>query len=279
MSRLKKSLSACLFFAGIFLFAYPVIGHVAARNQQLAAINGYQQAMDTCPDDEKEAARKRAAAYNRMIFHSYSGEIYADAEAPITVDDYYDILNTGSIMGYLEIPKINVYLPIYHGISEDVLLKGVGHLSNSAFPIGEPDSHCLLTGHRSLPDAKIFTDLDQMETGDLFSVHILDEELLYEVDRLTIIEPDDTSFLIPEKGKDYITLMTCTPYNVNTHRLLVRGKRVLSAASTASSSDPVTDTGSSRPDTSDATIIIWLLAMMTVSGFLIHYSEKRKKRG
>ncbi len=142
-------------------------------------------------------------------------------------DNYTQILDYANhMMGYIEIPKISVYLPIYHGTSDDVLAKGIGHMSQTAFPIGGESTHAVLTGHTALPNAKLFTDLTELVEGDVFYIQILGETLAYEVDQIKVVDPEDTSDMQAEKGKDYVTLITCTPYAVNTHRLLVRGERI-----------------------------------------------------
>ena len=130
------------------------------------------------------------------------------------------------MMGVLEIPCIEVELPIYHGIAEDVLQKGVGHISQTAFPVGGEGNHTVLSTHRGLPDARLFTDLDELEPGDAFYIRVLGNNLAYEVDQVEVVDPGDVSLLKPEEGKDYVTLLTCTPYGINSHRLLVRGSRV-----------------------------------------------------
>lgn len=139
--------------------------------------------------------------------------------------DYDKMLAVTDAIGYLEIPKLDIYLPIYHGLEEKVLSKGIGHMPDSSLPVGGSSTHCVLSGHSGLPAAKLLTDLDQMETGDIFVLHVLDEVLTYEVDQISVVLPDDFSLLQIEKGEDYVTLLTCTPYGINSHRLLVRGSR------------------------------------------------------
>jgi sortase A len=143
----------------------------------------------------------------------------------IGYNDTLDITGTG-IMGYIDIEKIGVELPIYHGVDQGVLQIGVGHLEGSSLPVGGENTHCILTGHRGLPSAKLFTDLDEMKIGDKFTVTVLDRVLTYEVDQIKVVLPEDTSELTIREGKDYCTLVTCTPYGINTHRLLIRGVRV-----------------------------------------------------
>lgn len=143
-------------------------------------------------------------------------------------DNYGEVLNIGGdgVMGYVEIPKADIYLPIYHGTDEETLQNGAGHLEVTALPIGGKNRHPVISAHRGLPSAELFTRLDEMETGDLFFLHILDRTLAYQVDRISVILPEELSLLTPEEDKDLVTLLTCTPYAVNTHRLLVRGSRI-----------------------------------------------------
>ena len=167
---------------------------------------------------------EEAAIYNRNLLRRDNG--YALTESLET--DYYDLLNVGGsgIMGYIDIPSIHVHLPIYHGTSDAVLEVAVGHLDWSSLPVGGEGTHCLLSGHRGLPSARLFTDLDQLAVGDYFTIHVLDRVLTYEVSKILIVEPHETQNLIIEEKKDLVTLITCTPYGVNSHRLLVQGHRV-----------------------------------------------------
>lgn len=167
-----------------------------------------------------EAARQ----YNDSLFER--GEnFFLPEERRAEYESLLNVSNLG-VMGYIEIPKLSVSLPIYHGTSDSVLQVAVGHLDWTSLPVGGESTHCVISGHRGLPSAKLFTDLDRMNVGDTFTLRILDEVLTYEVDRILIVLPEETEPLLIEEGKDYCTLVTCTPYAVNTHRLLVRGRRV-----------------------------------------------------
>ena len=172
---------------------------------------------------EKEGMIEDASEYNDYLLSKLN-------RYSVTKEEklwYESLLNVnGSIMATIEIEKIKVNIPIYHGDSEEVLQKGVGHVSASSLPIGQSTSHCVVMGHRGLPTARLFTDLDQLEIGDIFSIHIFDEELIYEIDQIKIVLPDNMDDFKFEKDKDYVTLVTCTPYGVNTHRLLIRGIRI-----------------------------------------------------
>ena len=151
--------------------------------------------------------------------------VMTQGDAEITGTSYADIIGIGESLGYITIPKINVNLPIYEGTDDIVLSKGVGHMSMTSYPLGGESTHCVLTGHRGLPEAVLFTDLDQLEIGDKFYLHTLDEVLAYQVDQIKVVLPTETSDLEIVEGEDYCTLVTCTPYGINSHRLLVRGTR------------------------------------------------------
>lgn len=206
-----------LLAAGAGLLAYPTV------SSYINQING-SQAMQVLADtlavtDEGELQRHRelAEGYNRALRE-------VDGEAP---GDYGQILNFGNgVMGSLEIPAISVSLPVYHGTGDEVLSRGVGHMPETAFPIGGEGNHAALVGHTGLPSARLFDDLVKLETGDTFTVSILGEQLSYCVDQILVVEPQDSQALAPAAGADYCTLVTCTPYGVNSHRLLVRGTRI-----------------------------------------------------
>lgn len=160
---------------------------------------------------------ERAQQYNEAL---YQGEA-------VSVAGYGDLLAVTDAIGYLEIPKLNVYLPIYHGLEEETLQKGIGHIPETSLPVGGASTHCVLSGHSGLPAARLLTGLDEMKEGDRFYLHVLDQTLAYEVNQVTVVLPEETEQIRIAEGKDYVTLQTCTPYGVNTHRLLVRGERTL----------------------------------------------------
>ena len=176
----------------------------------------------------------KANAFNDTIIHNnIFGDVFGENGDDIKNTEYWQILNVGNdgVMGYVSIPKINVKLSIYHGTADDVLQTGIGHLNGTKLPIGGESTHSVLAAHRGLPSARLFTDIDQLERGDMFYIHVLDETLAYQVDQiLDMVDKDDNETLQKalqiEEGQDYVTLFTCTPYGVNSHRLLVRGTRV-----------------------------------------------------
>lgn len=222
-----KILAALLFLVGFVILVYPLFSNLwnERRNRQL--ISEYQEEIVQAAGADYSEWFSKAEAYNQTL----TGKEIPDAFAFNTQEEDEDYLSQLSIyndgiMGYLEIPKISVNLPIYHTASQEVLDKGIGHIQGSALPVGGESTHCVLSAHRGLPSAAMFTDLDLLEKGDHFYLHVLDRILAYEVDQIKEVKPEETSDLSVSKGEDLVTLVTCTPYGVNTHRLLVRGHRV-----------------------------------------------------
>ena len=210
--------------AGLSLMLYPSFSNWWNSSRQTQVITRYAEAVASLDDEEYEPILESARKYNADLltrFNSYLLE--GDLE-----QRYWQELNFSGdgIMGYVEIPGINVMLPIFHGTEETVLQRAIGHLEWSSLPTGGESTHCVISGHRGLPSAKLFTDLDQMVIGDYFLIHVLNETLTYEVDQIRIVLPNETEDLLIQEGEDLCTLFTCTPYGVNTHRLLVRGRRV-----------------------------------------------------
>lgn len=207
------------FLAGIAILAYPFVSNYINELHSSHVIQQLEQALENTNATELKRQRKLAEQYNESLRNPSES-----SECPY---EYNEILNfPGGIMGYIDIPAINVHLPIYHGTEEDVLAKGVGHLPGTAFPIGGVGNHSVLTGHTGLPSARLFTDLTKLSVGDFFYINILGETLVYEVDQIKTVLPSEVSELLPTAEKDYCTLVTCTPYGVNSHRLLVRGRRI-----------------------------------------------------
>ena len=211
------------FLVGICILLYPAISDYWNSKTQSQAINNYESVLDNLKAEEYETLFAQAHAYNQALYEtSYPLVDYKN------VPGYYDTLSItdNDMIGYLKIDRIGVELPIYHGTSEAVLNKGVGHLEGSSLPVGGENTHCVMSAHRGLPSSKLFTDLDRMEPGDTFQIIVLDQVLTYQVDLVKVIEPTDLSNLQIIEGGDYCTLFTCTPYGINTHRLLVRGARI-----------------------------------------------------
>ena len=211
------------FLVGICILLYPAFSDFWNSKTQSRAITDYESVLDNLDENEYIAIFERAHAYNKALYETnYPLMDYKN------VPGYYDTLRItdNDMIGYLKIDRIGVELPIYHGTSDDVLNRGVGHLEGSSLPIGGENTHSIMSAHRGLPSSKLFTDLDRMEIGDTFQIIILDQVLTYQVDFIKVIEPTDVSDLQIIEGGDYCTLFTCTPYGINTHRLLVRGVRI-----------------------------------------------------
>ena len=209
---------------GLSLLLYPTISDWWNSFHQSRAIASYVETVEELDDDAYAQLWEDAQAYNEALSQDNS-RFQTSEEESVRYNELLNLSGTG-IMGYVEIPSIDVALPIYHGTDEAVLQVAVGHIEGSSLPVGGPGTHTVLSGHRGLPSATLFTDLDQLDMGDVFLLHVLGETLTYQVDQIRIVEPDDVSLLALEEGEDLCTLVTCTPYGVNSHRLLVRGYRV-----------------------------------------------------
>lgn len=229
----KKNLNIkliVLFLAGLSLLLYPLISNEWNTYRQSKLISTYEQVIEEKQEEiDYTAEWDRAHAFNQALLPSILPDSFAIAAASDEPDEEYmaclNLAGDGT-MGYVEIPKIDIKIPIYHTVSDEVLQMAAGHLEGSSLPVGGSDTHTVISAHRGLPSAALFTGLDRLEAGDHFLFYILDEILCYEVDQITIVEPEETEALAVEPGKDFATLLTCTPYGVNSHRMLVRGHRV-----------------------------------------------------
>jgi len=211
---------------GLSVISYPSLSNYLAELNGSRVMQNYDQAVSDKDSSDLQAEWDAAETYNQNLTGSPVHDPFLEGSGMAMSEDYTSVLDVDGVMGYLEIPKISVNLPIYHGTSDDVLRKGVGHLEGSTLPIGGVSRHAVLTGHSGLVQAKLFTDLIRMQIGDMFYIHVLGQTLAYQVDQIKVVEPNDTSDLVRVAGEDYCTLLTCTPYGVNSHRLLVRGTRV-----------------------------------------------------
>lgn len=210
-----------LFLLGLGLVAYPMISSHYTERHQSQVYTQYQEVVEKAGGEELDTARAEAEAYNELLA---SGATAAELEAL----DYDSLLNLAGngIMGYIEIPAIDVLLPIYHGVGEDSLERGAGHMPSTSLPIGGRGTHTVISAHSGMATARMFTDLEQLEEGDFFYLHVLDGTLSYEVDQILVVKPYQIDALKIDREQDYVTLITCTPYGVNSHRLLVRGHRI-----------------------------------------------------
>ena len=213
-----------ILLTGLSLLLYPSVSNYWNSLHQTKAIAKYAEDVVNLDNDTYDQLWQDAASYNQSLLTRSNPYLLSD-EQKAEYDRLLDVSGLG-VMGYIEIPSIDCSLPIYHGTEESVLQIAVGHLEWSSLPVGGESTHCVLSGHRGLPSAKLFTNLDKLQAGDIFMLRVLDEVLTYEVDQILIVEPQETGALRIEEGKDYCTLVTCTPYGINTHRLLVRGHRI-----------------------------------------------------
>ena len=232
--KISGILFGLMFLLGFAILIYPTVSNQWNTYRQNQLISSYEELIGKMAEEDFTKEWEKANAFNDTIIHNnIFCDVFGENGDDIKNTEYWQILNVGNdgVMGYVSIPKINVKLSIYHGTADDVLQTGIGHLNGTKLPIGGESTHSVLAAHRGLPSARLFTDIDQLERGDMFYIHVLDETLAYQVDQiLDMVDKDDNETLQKalqiEEGQDYVTLFTCTPYGVNSHRLLVRGTRV-----------------------------------------------------
>lgn len=227
----RIGITAGIIIGGILLILYPFVSNYLYEHQQEQIIFNYTEEVNQMDEQKQKEALDRARQYNEALGKSavvLTDPFDEEAFKSDVLNEYSGVLNVygDGIMGYIEIPKISVFLPIYHGTEARTLEEGIGHLENTSLPIGGEGTHCVLSGHTGLSDKRLFTDLEMLEKGDCFYIQVLGEHLAYRVDQILVVEPQETEALRITEGKDYLTLVTCTPYGVNSHRLLVRGVRV-----------------------------------------------------
>jgi len=279
---MKKQLSTAflllILLTGISLLLYPTVSNWWNSYHQSRAIVNYAEETSGMEESVKTELLERARAYNRALAAKAPRWLLSDEEW----EDYLsqlDVTGTG-IMGYIEIPQIECSLPIYHGTGEEVLSAGVGHIEGSSLPVGGAATHAVLSGHRGLPSAKLLTNLDRLTEGDVFYLHVLEETLAYEVDQIVTVEPDDLEELNIQEQQDYCTLVTCTPYGINSHRLLVRGHRVV----VPEQADNEPQQGTEEPQPSGRRLPPQLIAAMVslvvlvFIGWLFYRKQKRKAK-
>ena len=258
--------------AGALLLLYPTVSDYWNSFHQSRAIASYAEQVADLDDNTYDQIWADARAYNETLDNSTSRFVMTEEQKKI----YEALLNIAdnSVMGYIEIPKIKCNLPIYHGTDEAVLQIAIGHVQGSSLPAGGESTHCVLSGHRGLPSAKLFSDLDQLTEGDVFLLRVLDETLTYEVDQIRTVLPDELDDLAIEEGKEYCTLVTCTPYGINSHRLLVRGHRVENQAS-ASTIRVTADAMQIEPLLIAPLVAVPMLLVLLVMVLIPHRTKKK----
>ena len=264
-----------ILFIGLSLLLYPSISDFWNSQHQSRAIAVYSEQVAQIDEDRYDELWSAALEYNQSLLERPNSFVLSEEQK----EKYEALLDVGGngVMGYIEIPSIDVSLPIYHGTDEAVLQIAVGHLEWTSLPVGGSGSHCVLSGHRGLPSARLFTDLDKLSEGDIFIFRVLDEVLTYEVDQIRIVEPQDIDTLLIEEGKDLCTLVTCTPYGINSHRLLVRGHRIENTPETISIR-VTADAMQIEPLIVAPIVAIPLLIMMLILLLSRGSGEKKKKR-
>lgn len=228
--KLRGLVRLLIILLGVGILVYPSLSEYLSERNASRATASYDDTVQKLEKQQMDELLAQAQAYNRQLADAASGKapLSDDNGNPVTPENYWDLLNLNAagMMAYITIPRLDTTIPIYHGTEEAVLQVGVGHLQNTSLPVGGESTHAALSGHRGLPTASLFTDLDQMQVGDQFYIKVLDRTLAYEVDQILTVLPTEMDALAIEPGQDYVTLITCTPYGINSHRLLVRGHRV-----------------------------------------------------
>ena len=237
---MQQSRKIVIFFAilmiitGTAVFSYPFVSNALANRNASVAVQEYNASVESLQSEEMDAIKEAAKSYNAQLESVLGKNAQGQGAAR---DSYIDLIQLGNALGYITIPKIDLNLPIYEGTGADVLTHGVGHLTETSYPLGGTGTHSALSGHRGLAEAELFTNLDKLTLGDRFYLHVLDETLAYQVDQVLVVEPDEVEALEVIEGEDLCTLVTCTPIGINSHRLLVRGTRVEYQGEEASGSE------------------------------------------
>ncbi|MFV0362881.1 MAG: class C sortase [Suipraeoptans sp.] len=269
----KKILVAVLICVGVGLIFYPILSSILAYVQEEEVIAVYEKSLDEYSEEEVEEEMAKAKEYNDNISGENIKDPFMKDSGFVLPENYDEILDYDGVMGYIEIPEIKVKLPIFHGTSDEVLGKGAGHLPQSSFPVGGVSTHAVISAHSGLPSATLFTNLNNLVEGDVFYIHVLNDTLKYEVDDISVVEPYETSSLLQVAGEDYVTLVTCTPYGVNSHRLLVRGTRVDYEEEHTETVDLSAKTGN---NVLWALLIILLILVIALVIAVIRYQRRRK---
>ena len=284
--KLLLIISIIFIILGVGIFLYPSISNYLAEKNHVDIIRKYDDLVVKIDEEKLNEEKEKARIYNENLSGDPVHDPFIIGSGYALPENYKEVLNISNdgVMGYVEIPKISVYLPIYHGTSDDVLEKGVGHIQNTSVPVGGNSTHSVLTGHTGLPNAELFTRLDELVIGDIFYIHVLGDVLTYKVFETKVILPDKIDELQILNGKDYVTLVTCTPYGVNSHRLLVKAERVeYEEYSTGKSNTNSEETTSKKENISKhyyltgtqiGIVILALILMITV---IIIVSMRNKK--
>lgn len=265
------------------IFLYPNVSNYFAEKNQTEAIREYSEAVSNFDQEKIDEELQKAQTYNENLSGEPVHDPFVEGSGYAMPKNYKEVLNIAEdgVMAYVEIPKISVYLPIYHGTSSEVLEKGVGHIESTSLPIGGQSTHSVLTGHTGLPSAELFTRLDELVEGDIFYIHILNEVLTYKVYEIKVILPDEISELQITSGKDYVTLVTCTPYGVNSHRLLVKAERTEYEEYNDETKENTSNINENKENTSKnyylMGVIIGIIIFILIIIIIFIFKKKRRK--
>ena len=271
--KVSQFIAGLIMLCGIGLLCYPSFANFINKQFESKAIDNYNKQVSSMTDQEIQQALKLAQAYNVSLPAAYPADPFTGQNVRDftgTKFEKFSMVQQGKMLGYVEIPTIDVYLPIYYGTSEKVLQKGAGLVDNTSLPVGGKGTHAVISAHTGLASKKLFTDLTDVEKGDIFFIHVLDMNLAYQVDQIKVVLPEDVDDLLIQKDKDYVTLLTCTPFGVNDHRLLVRGKRI-----DYDFSQKKNNSGLVRPD-----MYFWMmvLGVCIFAAFVIILRRRQKKK-
>lgn len=272
MKKIKSLAPILIFMIGAGIFLYPTIANSLALYQQSSVIYNYDTKLSESRQEEIDEAWSDAVIYNDNLAGDPVHDPFVPNSGYALPDNYLNVLNLSGdgVMGYIKIPQIDVELPIYHGTTDEVLKKGAGHIEGTSLPIGGNFRHSVISGHRGLPSAELFSDLDELSVGDEFYIRVLDKDIAYKIDQIETVDPKDINkYISAEEGKDMVTLMTCTPYGINTHRLLIRGVRT----------DYVQEDETILNDSTEKSNMFYILGLLVFAIIVIFvYSHKRSKK-
>ena len=273
MGKIRKFLPniivTIMLVVGIGLLSYPTVSDFINELHSSKSIGSYVENTENLSKEQKDKMLKEAREYNKELLYK-NNRYHLNQEEKNRYNSILDVTDTG-IMGYMEIPKLNIYIPIYHGVDEGTLQIAAGHIPGSSLPVGGESTHSLISGHTGLPSAKLLTDMDQLKEGDIFLIYVLDEVLAYKVNQIKTVLPSEVDSLDIEQGKDYVTLVTCTPYGVNSHRLLVQGERT-------EYNGPRQDINDVIRKTNMKLIVILVVGVTGVVCLVLAYLMKRRRR-
>jgi sortase A len=274
--KLKGILHWVLIAAGAGLLLYPFISNAWNSFCQSKEISSYEEKSESLDDTIREQMWRDATEYNKgLIGNDIRYELSEEDQAEY--ESLLDITGDG-LMGYVEVPTAGCYMPIYHGTEEPVLQDAAGHLSGSSLPVGGESTHCVLVGHRGLPGVKLFTDLDEVVEGDIFTIHVLNQTLTYEVDEIQVVLPEEVEALEIEDGEDKCTLVTCTPYGVNTHRLLVTGHRIPNLEDEEDTHETMQRRAEIRFEAIIVVVVLILILLIVIKCIKVRKAKKKKKQ-